>query len=399
MYKIPDLDSGTKIQVRIVDARLAFVSMSAISRGQTTSRGLSEGGANRSKLEQLHGEARTILEAKAREIAHFTSAIEEAEAELAHLQDELAGHTETTTQLRAQASVPGLPVAGGAVTESVRAEHEAEIARAEERHQREVQKLRARIENSVAAAEKYSEERAQVSLMTKNAELKDLRRQVEEAKAASNLSSASAAQSHTKLYQQKKNASIMHSKRLQFLESQLGEISAVARDEIREIKAKTDECLAAVDVREREHKNEVERYEQEIAGRERQYQQRLSVLAQQFASEKQRLEQSVNAATQKTENLTRILAQLERQNEKQLHSTLHDVERMRTFTYQSQSREADQRDQVRSQMSSLAQLQRQCAQAEQELGVIENELGELREENRDLKIELQKLDRIVHSTV
>lgn len=397
LWKVPVFDSVTKIQVRTADGRLAFVSMSAKSRQPPASRGFGERSPNRSKLEQLHVEARAILEAKAREIAQLTSGIEEAEAELAHLRDELASHMQTTTQLRALGSTSGLQVASDKVVESIPAEHEAEIARTEERHQREVQKLQARIENSVAVAEKYSEERVQVCLMTKNAELKDLRRQVEEARATSTLSSASAAQSHAKLCQQKKNASIMHSKRLQFLESQLSEINAVAREEIREIKAKTDECLAAVDIREREHKNDVQRYEQEIAERERQYAQSLSILAQQFATEKQRLEHAVNAATQKTENLAKILKQVEQQNEKQLHSTLHDVERMRTFAYQSQSRETHQRNQTRTHIWSVAQLQRQCAQAEQELGVIEHELGELREENQDLKGELQKLDRILYS--
>jgi SMC interacting uncharacterized protein involved in chromosome segregation len=156
--------------------------------------------------------------------------------------------------------------------------------------------------------------------------------------------------------------------------------------------------LAAVDLREREHRNEVQRYENEIAEREQQYKTHMVVLAEQFQCEKQRLEQAVGAASAKAENLQRILKQLEKHHEKQLKSTLHDVEKMKTFMYQSNTREVEQQNQTRQYVSTMNQLQRECTQTEQELGLIEAEIKELRDENRDLKLEFQKLDRLVYGT-
>jgi chromosome segregation ATPase len=252
---------------------------------------------------------------------------------------------------------------------------------------------------SLEAAEQWSEKHAEMVLVSKRTQLEELRRQVDEAKAAANRKSLSTIQARTQLFQQSKNASLMNSQRLQFLESQVGEISSMAREELRDIKAKIDECLAAVDLREREHKNEVLRYENEIAVREQQYTGYMAALTEQFASEKQRLEQGVAAAASKAENLQRILKQLEKQHEKQLKSTLHDVEQMKTYMYQSKTRDTEQQNETRNYVATVNQLQRECSQTEQELALVEGEIKELREENRSLKNELQKLDRSVYGGI
>jgi chromosome segregation ATPase len=362
-------------------------------------RGRNSDTSNQSKLERLHEQAKSILEQKAKEIHQFQTSIDEAEAELSRLQTELATQTKLTQELGSHDIPMSEQFANQDEIDSVRAEHEAEITKSEEKHKREVQRLQQEMKTSLEAAEQWSEKHAEMVYVAKRAQLDELRRQVDEAKAAANRHSLSATQARSKFYQQSKNASLMNSQRLQFLESQVGELNSMAREELRDIKAKIDECLAAVDLREREHKNEVQRYENEITEREQQYAIHMNVLTEQFRCEKERLQQAVAAASSKVDNLQRILKQLEKQHEKQLQSTLHDVERMKAYMYQSKTRDTDQQNETRNYVATINQLQRECAQTEQELALVESEIKELREENKELKVELQKFDNAVYGTV
>jgi len=338
-----------------------------------------------------------MLEGKAKEITQLNEAIQSAEAELSQLQNDLMKEAQASEQFQQLQPSPHDDVNTDLLDE-LRARHQAEIERAEERHQREVDKLQRDIERSIQASESWCESHAEMVMLTKTAQLESLRRQLEEAKLASNRGSLSATQSRAKLFQQSKNATIMNSQRRQFLEAQIGEIAAVTRDELRDIKAKIDECLAAVDIREQDHCTEIARYELEVSEREQQYAAHLETAAQQFASEKQRLEKEVSAASAKAENMQRILKQLERQNDKQLQGILREIEKMKSMIYQSRSRDVDRENETRNYVATVNQLQRDCAQTEQELTLVETEMKELSEENRDLKMELQKLDRALYGT-
>jgi chromosome segregation ATPase len=361
-------------------------------------RGSGSDAPNQSKLEKLHEEAKTVLEQKAKMVRQFQMAVEEAESELGRLQTELA----TQTKLAQELSNHHIPMADQLsnqdLIDSVRAEHETEIDKAEERHKREVQRLQQEMKTSLEAAEQWSEKHAEMVCVAKRGQLEELRRQVDEARATVNRNSLSATQARNKFHQQSKNASLMKSQRLQFLESQVGELNSASREELRDIKAKIDECLAAVDLREREHKNEVRRYEDEITEREQQYAVHMNVLTEQFRCEKERLRQVITAASSKVENLQRILKQLEKQHETQLQSTLHDVERMKNYIYQSRTRDTDKQNETRNYVANVNQLQRDCTQIEQELALVETEIKDLRDENKDLKVELQKFDNVVYGS-
>jgi predicted phage tail protein len=189
------------------------------------SRGRASDSSNHSKLEKLHEQAKAILEQKAKEISEFQSAIEQAEAELSTLQAELASQNKRTEDMLSQDVPMSERFANRDQIDSIRAEHQAEIERIEEKHQREVQRLQKEMKMSLEAAEDWAEKHAEMVYHSKRAQLDDLRRKVDEAKAASHQSSFAAVQQRTQLFQQSKNASLMNSQRLQFLESQVSEVA------------------------------------------------------------------------------------------------------------------------------------------------------------------------------
>lgn len=354
--------------------------------------------AGQSRLEQLHQEAKEILEQKAREINEYNRVIGETEAELAQVQQELRSKSQIAATYE-ENNARDVRVDHSETIATIEAEQQAEMDKLQARHKREMDKLQKDMQKSLHEAESWAEHHAEVILMEKNTQLEALRRKVDEARQISDQAAFSKTQSRTNLYQQSKTASLMNSKRMQYLESQVGEITAVTREELRDMRAKIDECLAAVQIRNREHKIEADRYEHEISEREHQYNSHLQILAEQFTCERQRLEQAVVASTAKNDNLQNILKQLEKQHERQLQTTLKDIVRMKTSIYQTKTRQTDEQDEIRTYMSQINSIQRECEQTEQEIQLIERERQELLSENRDLKTELSKLDSTVYGSV
>jgi chromosome segregation ATPase len=199
-------------------------------------------------------------------------------------------------------------------------------------------------------------------------------------------------QSRTKLFQQSKNASAQNATRIAQLETQLSELSSITREELRDVRAKIEECLSAVDLRELEHRNEIEKYEREITQREEQYNTHLQVIAQQFQNEKQRLEQQLVAANSKGENLRRVLAQLQKHHEMQIETTRRDNEHMKETIYQAKTRDEKLAVDTKSYVSQIQSTQHACRQIEQELELVNGEITEIQQENRELQAELQRLE-------
>ena len=359
-----------------------------------TSRSRTDG---KSKLERLHQEAKEILEQKAKEIQEYNTVVTQAEQELALLQEELKQKTKLASQVESQNTIERQDDYS-AMLDQIRSEQQAEIEREEAKHQHELEKLQKQMQNSLKTSEEWAEQRASVVLLEKTQALEEARKQLEQARKDNEKSIFSAAQTRTSIYQQSKNASLQNSQRLQLLEAQVGEITAISREELRDIKSKINDCLAAVDIRRKEHKVEEDRYDHEIEEREHKYNSHLDMLREQYATERARLEQAVAASQKRNESIQKILRQIERQNTKQLQTTLKDTERMKSSIYQTIAREQDDQGATRALFSQVQTLQRECHQTEQEIAMVEKETQELFAENRALKTELAKLDTVLYGS-
>lgn len=354
--------------------------------------------SQQSQLEKLHQEAQSVLKQKADEIQQFNDSIEEAEKQLAQLKAEFEAKASAISGNPFEDDKFEMYDNNGAsqIVEQIRLEQQTEIQQIQAKHEEEMTNLRIEFQKSLQDAEQWADQHAEAVYLERTAQLEDLRRELDNLRNASNETAFASTQNRTKLYQQSKNASLMNSQRIQFLESQLSELSAVTREELRDVRAKIEECLVAVDLREHEHASEIARYQREIAEREEKYNTHLAVLNEQFSNEKARLEQAITASAAKSENLQRVLKQLEKQHEKQLQTTLKDIERMKASIYQARSRDDQKLTDTKSYVSQTHAIQRDCRQIEQEISIVENEIKELQDENRELNNELSRLERTVY---
>lgn len=359
--------------------------------GLESGRSKNQGTGGQSTIEKLNVEAQTILSKKAEEIEQLNVAIGEAEEQLVRLKAEI--ESKSAVAAMEQDDFEQMEEEDGeADLTKLKAEHDSELQELGTRHEEEIANLRTRYSKALKEAEQWAEQHAETVFIEKSAQLEDLKRELLAIKAQASESVYTQTQAQTQRYQQSKSIALQNAQRIQFLEAQLSELSSVAREELRDVRSKIDECLSAVDIREREHANEIERYEREIAEREQQYNTHLDVLAEQFRNEKQRLDQQQRTAVEKAENMQRVLKQLEKHHELQMQTTLKDNERMKSTIYQAMTKDDQTFGDTKAYASQIHATQYASRQVEHEIAAVNNEIAELQAENKGLQEELRRLE-------
>lgn len=370
-----------------------------MNRNNSTSSRTRRSENSQSKIERINTEAKAILQQKNEELRQYEESINAAEQKLAKLQAELKEKNEMFENNNdSDSDVEGSEESGDDVNiDQLKTDLEAEIQKIKAAQEEELQNLQTNLAKALKQAEEWAESHSNSVAAEKQIELNELRGQLDALKASANESAFNMTQSRSRLHQQSKTISLQNAQRIHELEQQLSELAAITREELRDVRGKIDECFIAVDVREREHKNEIDRYQREIKQREEKYNTHLAALAEQYDNEKQRLDFQLKAITSKKANLEKVLAQLEKHHETQLQTTLKDIERMKSTIYQSQARDDQTLNDAKSYISQIQAMQRDCRHADQEITLINNEIKELTEENKQLQNELKRLDSSFNS--
>ena len=353
--------------------------------------------AGKSKLEQIHREAKQIINEKNKEIQRYSQQIQQTEITLSQLRAELREKTERLSKGPSEQLNESNEFQVDNQISEINARHEEEVRNIIAKNEEELQNYRTKYGKMLKESEQWVEQHIDTVYVEKAAKVEAAKQDLEKLKQQANDAVLSATKSKTAFYQSSKTSALMNTKRIEYLESQLSEIASVSREELRDIKGKTEECLAAITVREQEHQAEIARYKKELAEREKKYNEHLETLKQQCETEKGRYQNQINATNENISNLSRILKQLEKHHETQMKSTLKDLERMKTTIYSTRARtQANPIDSI-TETRETNSLSNKCIQMQQEIAVIESEINELNDENRDLKAQLARFDRAVYA--
>jgi len=176
------------------------------------------------------------------------------------------------------------------------------------------------------------------------------------------------------------------------LEETISELTALTREELRDARAKIDECVAAVELRRQGHTTELRRLDDEARERRERYEAHLVALREQYRLEGATMEQRIQAAGARAEGTERVIQQLEKHHETQLGEVLGDIETMRRAYGSPTHRNTQNAERMRASVRESQRLTDECRSFEQEAAVIDREIGELDGENRSLERELARLN-------
>lgn len=351
--------------------------------------------AGKSKLEKIHKEAKEIITAKNKEIMKYSKLIEEAENQLSELKAELREKNNRINKLNNEDSDFDKLSAIDEIQE-LNTRHIEEMKNLEEKHQEDMQTYKMKYAKTLKEAEQWAEQHIDTLAVEKQAKLQMAQQELQSAKEKAQSSKLTATTLKTNFYQNNKTAQLMNTQRIEYLESQLSEISSISREEIRDIRGKIEECLATITVRQNEYEAQIAKCKKEIKERESKYNDHIDALTNQYNTEKTRYQNQINAVNENIQNLTRVIKQMETHHEQQLRSTMKDLERMKTTIYTSRTMRHESRDETIANTRNSLSVQNQCMQMRQEIAVIKEEIDELNAENDELRSQLQMLDRSVY---
>ncbi|OHT06794.1 hypothetical protein TRFO_05496 [Tritrichomonas foetus] len=349
--------------------------------------------ANITELEEMNKEADQMLKQKEKELKAYTDAVREAEKILKGLQETVNAKTAELSALSApDENAENERRLIEEEIERLEASHQKEMQRLQQQHEDEMSSLKADFQQTLNEAENWSNRHAEITLQEKMGELEKLKQEAIEAKQQLNettfLRSRSTnvnAEAHGTMTQKAVADQIAK------LEEQLSELTSVTREELRDSRAKIDECVAAIELRRQSQAAEIKRLEDEIAQRKERYAAHIAAVREQHQLERTTLEQSIAATNARAENTEKIISQLEAHHEAQLAEVLGDIESMRRSMETSGGRSSSNAASVRQAAREIQKLSEEKTGIIEETKMIETEITELDDENAKLREELNRL--------
>jgi chromosome segregation ATPase len=347
-----------------------------------------------SSLDDMNSEGLSLLRQKQKELNEYTDSVAKAEEYLAQLQtiiqakvaelESISGldDDQRTQQATIDAQLTGLASKHQEQVRQMKAEHEAELNSIHRDFAQTLDESRqwATRHCEIAVQEKL-DEAAQLKAAAKEA-----KRHLNELTFVKNRATASRLIDAA----QKKDAD-----QIARLEEQISELTAVTREEIRDARAKIEECIAAVQLRRTAHARELQRLENEASERNERYQEHLTVLGEQYELERATIEQQIGTAETRAASTEQVIERLEKHHEAQLREVLGDMETVRKSYGLPEKKNRQQADALRQLVKESQDIAEECRTVEEEMRLIDQEVEQLESENRELVRETNRLAGIL----
>ena len=349
---------------------------------------------DQSALQKLHNEARVQLEQRNEQIAQLNKELEKAEEKLSSAKRKLneiksAAKEESNSEIYDDYSEIELKE-----IDAIKSKHQQDEQKLIEEYEDEAAKLETMYAKQLKEAEEYVDQHSQQVLLERQNELMNLQNDLQQLRENYNTVNLEHTKQKDVLIDESRGTSMTNTQKIQYLESQLTEVAAISREEMREIRAKINETMIAFEERQKDFQNQVKKYEAEYDRRNKQYEEHIGAIRQQYDSEKEKYKTKIETDEHNYNSLQRVVKQLEKQREKQLSTAIKDNETMKTTIYQAKTREAPSLQVTRTIMTQSHQYEQQCTNMIEEIKVIDEEIKDIMEENKELQAQLLKFERL-----
>lgn len=355
--------------------------------------------ANFVSLEEVNAEAKEKLAQKQAELDSYAETVAKAEKILTQLQEQLKAKEEELAALTApdQADELEQEEIQKRLSE-LETKHKEEIQQMKAKHEDEMASLRADFEQMLQESENWANQHSQIALQEKMNELNVLKEEAMEAKRQ--LNEATLVKQKSKTQTMIDEAQRSNAEQIAQLEEQISELTAITREELRDARAKIDECVAAVELRRQTHAAEVQRLEDEATQRTERYNALIQALKEQYSLERSTIEQQISAANARAENTEKIIKQLEQHHETQLSEVLADIDTMRRSLSASSRKPSEHSNLMRSTVRESQKIAENIRALDEEAKMIDREISELEDENRETKHEITQLTALLqHNSI
>lgn len=362
--------------------------------------------SSQSRIETIHSNAKTILNQKNQEIEKYKIEIDETEKELLRLksilksmqagtevdQEDLSNDDESDETKKENSDEKLFIEADDSVDiEEIKAIHQEEIEEINSKYSYEIGSLQIYFSKTLKEAERIAEQHAETLYLEKKSELDETLRKIDLIEAANEETQFKLSSSKIQKMQQQRTTSMLNSIKIDRLNQELFELSALSRTELRDIRAKVDECFLTAEIRQKDHENEMNRLINEIENRENLFSSHYASVVQNYEAEKQKLTEQLQQYSQKISELRKSYKNIQTQHTLQEKQLSEDIQKLKLSVTVSKKGRDQASSMIQSNVVKHQHLQREIKQIENDIVMVDKEIQQIQIENAQIKEELKRI--------
>lgn len=362
---------------------------------------------SQSRVETIHSNAIQVLSQKNQEIEKYKIEIDESEKELLRLkfilesmqknneenqQDADNSNDNIETKNKSDDDKLFLDIGDSDDIEEVKAIHQEEVEEINGKYSHEIASLRIYFSKALKEAERIAEQHAETVYLEKKSELDETLRQIDLIESANEENQFKLTASKMQKIQQEKTTSMLNSIKIDRLNQELTDLTALSRTELRDIRMKVDECFVTADIHQKDHENEMRRLIDELENREKAFSYHYTTVVESYEAEKQKLTEQLQQTSQKISELRKSFKNMQTQHEfqeKQLHD---DIQKLKSSVSISTKGRDQSSTMIQSSVLKQQHFQREIKQIENDIAMVDKEIQEVQIENAQLKLEMKRIE-------
>lgn len=362
---------------------------------------------SQSRIETIHSNAITVLSQKSQEIEKYKIEIDESEKELLRLkfilesmqknneenqQDADNSNDHIETKNNSDDDKLFIDVGDSDDIEEVKAIHQEEVEEINGKYSHEIASLRIYFSKALKEAERIAEQHAETVYLEKKSELDETLRQIDLIEAANEENQFKLTASKIQKMQQEKTTSMLNSIKIDRLNQELTDLTALSRTELRDIKMKVDECFVSADIHQKDHENEMRRLIDELESREKVFTHHYTTVVESYEAEKQKLTEQLQQTSQKISELRKSFKNMQTQHEFQEKQLADDIQKLKSSVSISTKGRDQSSTMIQSSVLKQQHFQREIKQIENDIAMVDKEIQEVQIENAQLKQEMKRIE-------
>jgi chromosome segregation ATPase len=294
-----------------------------------------------------------------------------------------------------------IKLAQAAATRSLtdqRAKEAAEVEALKQVQAAEIESLQKELKKALKSRSRASARRVEAVRLQKEAELAQVKHDLELLKIRRDADEFAAALQSRRSEVGVREREAELNAQIALLEAEINDVTASTAEDLAQSRNKLDAMAASFEARNREEREKVQRYQDEIAKHKQFYSEEMHALKGQAEMKKAQLDNALQATHEKIASLRELISQCQTKGSHDVQQVMQDIEDLKVAINQAKEREERQLEEAKEQIAKLRSAQRERVTIEQEVAGIRDEVAQLKRENQELRRECSRVDALQYQT-
>lgn len=281
---------------------------------------------------------------------------------------------------------------------ALRENNEIELQEVDQTNELDVKSMQEQINNFQSSRNVHSNYHMQTLRTKKEAELADLRRQIEQLriKNTENVYESTTKNQTAKMTNEARIAEI--TAQIEILDGEIKETNALRQEDLQSTSLKVQQTSQAFEQRAKEQQDRINAYRLDFQKRSAQHEELIALAEQQAEAEMQQMENDLTVATDRCAKMQQTLDRYTKRAQKEEQIIKEDIASLKEVIDRAKKLEEEQLLSTKDQITKLQAASSDTIAIDQEIEALRAEIEQTKADNADMRRERTRLDTTMYST-